>query len=260
MNAQWLIARSVLIEAVRRREIYALVLISTLVIGALMTVDFFKLEGISKFYREIALQIMSSATALTVIVLAARQLPREFETRTIYPLLAKPISRLAFLNGKLLGVMLAALFCFTLFMGIYLLGVWYLGDTVPALLFLQYIYLQLLKMLILATLSFWLSMVVNLDAAITMGVIYFATASVMMNAFTFIYPEADPLGKWLLIFLTWAMPQLDVLNLTEKAVHASDNLWEPLSLTIMLMLTAYALVYAGFFHALAYITFRRRPL
>jgi ABC-type transport system involved in multi-copper enzyme maturation permease subunit len=260
MNAQWLIARSVLIEAVRRREIYALVLVSTLLIGALMTVDFFKLEGISKFYREVALQIMSAATALTVIVLAARQLPREFETRTIYPLLAKPISRLAFLNGKLLGVMLAAAFCFALFMGIYLGGVVYLGDNVPGLLFAQYVYLQMLKMLILATLSFWLSMVMNLDAAITMAVIYFATASVMMNAFLFIFPEADPLGQWLIIALTWIVPQLDVFNLTEKAVHAGTDVWQPLSFGIMAMLTTYAVAYALIFHGLAFLTFRRRPL
>ncbi|MBI1291587.1 ABC transporter permease subunit [bacterium] len=260
MNAQWLIARSVLIEAVRRREIYALVLVSTLLIGAVMTVDFFKLEGLNKFYREVALQIMSAATALTVIVLAARQLPREFETRTIYPLLAKPISRFTFLNGKLLGVMLAAGFCFALFMGIYLVGVKYIGGDIPAVLFLQYVYLQMLKMLILATMSFWLSMLMNLDAAITIGVIFFATASVMMNAFTFIYPEADPLGKWLIVALNWLLPQLDVLDLTEKAVHAGPGGWQPLSIGMMGMLTGYALVYTAIFHGLAFLTFRRRAL
>jgi ABC-type transport system involved in multi-copper enzyme maturation permease subunit len=260
MVGQWLIARTVLIEAIRRREIYALVLISTLLIGAVMTVDFFRLEGISKFYREVALQVMSAATALTVIVLAARQLPREFETRTIYPLLAKPISRFTFLGGKLLGVMLAAAFCFGLFMGIYILGSLYLRTEIPAVIFAQYIYLQMLKMLILATLSFWLSMLVNLDAAITLGVIYYATASVMMNALMFLYPEADALARVLIVGLVWVVPQLGLLDMSERAVHAVDNLWGPVDLAGMAMLTAYALVYSSIFYGLAFLTFRRRAL
>ena len=58
-RAVGLIARSVLIEAVRRREIYVVVLLATLLIGALMSVDFFGLDGLTKFYREIALKVMS---------------------------------------------------------------------------------------------------------------------------------------------------------------------------------------------------------
>ena len=111
MRNSLLISRTVLVEAVRRKEIYAIVLISLMLIAATMTVNFFKLEGLAKFYRETGLQIMSIATALSVIVLAARQLPREFESRTIYPLLAKPVSRFQFLMGKILGVLLAAAFC-----------------------------------------------------------------------------------------------------------------------------------------------------
>src|SRR5690606_19496912 len=126
LRSIWLIARSVLIEAVRRKEVYAVVLISLLLIGALMTVDFFRLEGITKFYSEAALKVMSAATALTVIVLAARQLPREFEARTIYPLLAKPVGRVTFLLGKLLGILLAAAFCLGMFMTVYIIGIWYL--------------------------------------------------------------------------------------------------------------------------------------
>jgi len=260
MNETWLIARSVLIEAIRRKEIYAVVLVSSLLIGAVMTVDFFKLEGITKFYREVALQLMSAATAITVIVLAARQLPREFESRTIYPLLAKPISRLLFLNGKLLGVMLAATFCFALFMGIYLLGSLYLGGELPVLIFLQYLYLQMLKMLILATLAFWLSMVMNLDAAITIAVIFFAAASILTNALTLLYDQATPFGRVMLTIMNYTIPQLEILDLSDKAVHTAEGTWGPLTLPVMLALTAYALFFSGVYYGAAYFVFRRKPL
>lgn len=254
----WLIARSVLLEALRRREIYAIVLVATLLIGAVMTVDFFNIEGLTKFYREVALKIMSAATALTVIVLAARQLPREFETRTIYPLMARPISRLSFLGGKLLGVMLAAVFCFALFMAVYLAGAAWLGSSVPWGLFAQYVYLQILMLLILAALSFWLSMLLNLDAAITIGAIFYVFAATFTTMTSYIYDFTNPVGQVIIKVAIFAIPQLTLFDLSDKAVHA--EFWGPLGAGTMLQLTLYGLFFAGVYFSLAAVWFRRRPL
>lgn len=254
----WLVARSVLIEAVRRREVYVVVLLSTLLIGTVMSMDFFELQGLTKFYREIALKIMSTATAITVVVLAARQLPREFETRTIYPLLAKPISRHAFVHGKLLGVMLAAAFCFGLFMSIFVLGSIWLGTSLQAALFLQYVYLQMLQMAILATMSFLLSLMMNLDAAITFGLLFFLTSTVVTNALMMpeIYESTSALGRLLIRVMNYAIPQLTLLDLSERTTHS----WDALAPLTLLILTGYALVYAGAYYGVALMLFRRRPL
>ncbi|MCX7014368.1 MAG: ABC transporter permease subunit [Candidatus Sumerlaeota bacterium] len=115
----WLIARTILLEAVRRQELYVIVLICVALLTGLRFVRWFDLESLDKFYREVSLEAMQVAVALTAILLAARQLPREFKNRTLYPLLAKPVSRLQFLLGKFLGVMLAAGFCYALFIVIY---------------------------------------------------------------------------------------------------------------------------------------------
>jgi len=258
MRSVGLIARSVLTEAVRRREIYVIVFISVLLIGTVMSLDFFQLEGLTKFYREVALKVMSFATALTVIVLAARQLPREFETRTIYPLLAKPVSRVAFLFGKLLGVMLAAGFCFALFMIIYIAGALYLGGRIPWGLFAQYIFLQMLMMLILATLSFWLSMLAHLDAAITIGVIFYAASAVLTTTISVLYDYVGLAGKVVLVVLNFVIPQLSLFDLSGKAVHSEA--WGPVGLAPMSVLTVYGLFFATLYFSLALFTFRRRPL
>ena len=258
MKAIWLISKSVLIEAVRRREIYVIVAVSSLFIGAVMTVNFFEIEGLTKFYREIALKIMSIATAITVVVLSSRQLPREFERRTIYPLLARPINRTVFLSGKLMGVMLSAAFCFILFMLIYIIGTIYLGGKIPWVLFLQYIYLQLFMMLILATLCFWLSMMLNLDAAITIGILLYTLAATFMSVSSFIYDYTKAFGRIVLIVLTWIIPQLSLFDLSGKAVHA--EVWEPVSLKTMAILSIYGLTFTLVYFSLALLWFRRRPL
>lgn len=258
MRSIWLIARSVLVEAVRRKEIYAIVLVSVLLIGAVMTVNFFKLEGLAKFYREMGLKIMSIATALTVVVLATRQLPREFESRTIYPLLAKPISRFRFLVGKILGVMLAALFCYALFMVVFIAGTYWLHGSIRWGLLGQFLYLQMVLMLILATLSFWLSLLLNLDAAITMGIIFYFMSSIITAATTYLYDTATAFGKLGLRILTYLLPQLTLFDLTEKVVHSEA--WTPLSLRIIAELTLYGGVFAGIYLLLALVWFRKKPL
>lgn len=258
MRETWLIAWSVLIEAVRRKEIYVIVLAATLLVGAVMTVDFFSLQGVTKFYLEIALQVMSVAAGLTVVVLAARQLPREFQTRTIYPLLAKPISRLTFLNGKLLGVMLAAGFTMALLMGVYIVGSFYLGAPPPIYKLLQYFTMQMFALLVLATLAFMLSLMMNLDAAITIGVLIYGASALITNILSMpdIYYNTSWMGQKLILVLNYIVPQLTLLDLSERAVHG----WDPLGLAILAQLVAYAIVFAAIYYAVAYQLFRRRPL
>jgi ABC-type transport system involved in multi-copper enzyme maturation permease subunit len=258
MRSAWLISKTVLLEAVRRKEIYAIILVSLLLLGGILSIDFFQIEGLMKFYREVALKIMSMATALTVIVLACRQLPREFENKTIYPLMAKPLRRTSFLSGKLLGVFLAAFFCFSLFMIVYIIGTIYVGGKIPWLHFIQYVYLQLLQMMILTALGFLLSLIMNLDAAITMGVIFYITANILITSFTYIYDFVGIFGKTMLTVLTCIIPQLALFDFSGKTVHS--EVWPPLDWNTLGLLTGYALIFTGFYFLLCILIFRRRAL
>ncbi len=253
-----LVARTVRIEAVRRREIYAIVLVAVGLIAVVLSLNFFDLDGLNKFYREISLRVMTWAAALTVLVLAARQLPREFEQRTIYPLLARPVGRAAFLAGKLAGVMAAGAFCFGLLMAVYIGGTLWMGGALPWGLFLQYVYLQMVMFLILACLGFLLSMLLSLDAAITIGVVFFALASTITHMISFLYPEADRGARAVYRALTVLLPQLTLFDLSEKAVHAEA--WSPLSFGVLAQLTAYGLLFSALYFAGAYLLFRRRPI
>ena len=254
----WHVAKTVLIEVVRRKEIYVVVLVACFLIGAVMALDFFNLEGLTKFYREFALKVMSAATAVTAVVLACRQLPREFESRTIYPLLARPISRTTFLLGKLLGVWMAAGFCLGLFMTVFVAGMLHLGGLVHWPIFIQYLYLQMATMLIMTSLGFALSMLCNVDAAITLGVMLYALGSTLASIMTYIYDLATPLGQWGLVVLTYLVPQLMLFDLSEKTVHA--EVWDPLSFSTMSTLTIYALILCSFYFVVSVLLFRRRAL
>ncbi len=258
MRAVWLIAKGVLVEVIRRREIVVMVLLACLLILSVVVVDVFGLRGVTKFYREISLKIMSMVTNVAVIVLAARQLPREFETRTIYTILSRPIGRATFLGGKLLGVLLAAVVCFGLFMVIFVAGTLYLDGNMPWALFAQYVYLQLLMILILASLSFWLSLVMNLDAAMSIALLFYLAGSVMTNVTLYLYDFMSAFGKVAIQVMTFLVPQLVLFDLSEKTVHAEA--WGPIPLMAVSQLTLYALTYTVIFSSFTLVAFRRRAL
>jgi ABC-type transport system involved in multi-copper enzyme maturation permease subunit len=252
------IARSVLIEALRRRELHVILLLGLALATTGLAVDFFDLGGWVKFYRELALNLMSLATAIAVVLLATRQLPREFEQRTIYPLLARPISRAAFLTGKALGVVAAALVCYALFFALYVIGMLYLGGDIGWALILQHLYLQLWHMLLLTAACFLLSLCFSSDAAVVIGLLLYLTSNLLSHITLSLYPLTNALGRVLLQLFTYLLPQLTLFDLSAKALH--QEYWPPLDTVTMLALTAYALVYTLLYSSAAYLLFRRKPL
>lgn len=251
-----LIAGTIFTEAVRRREIYAIVLITMLLLGVGSTIHFFGLEGLRKFYFEISLKVMSAATALTVIVLGARQLPREFERRTIYTLLAKPVTRWEFLLGKYLGVVGAGVFCLALFMVVFLIGA-AMNHALPQLAtFLQYAFLQVLMIAVVAALAFLLSMVMGLDAAITVAALFYLLGQVLTNTLTVLYDFMSPAGQLVLKVLNYGVPQPAIFDLSGKVVHG----WAPAAGWALLLATGYAAMFVVPYLAISLGLFRRKAL
>ena len=258
-----LIARTLILEAWRRREVYAIVIVTTLLIVGLRFIHFFHMGDLGKFYREVSLKVMNITTAVTVILLAARQLPREFSHRTIYPMLAKPVTRLEFLIGKYCGVLAAGIFCYALFMTVFIIGSVTLQRPVHAGLFVQSIYLQVLSLAVVTALVLLLSMLLNADAAVTIGIILYLASQVLMNLMSYLYDYVGRVGQLLVVVLHFVIPQLTLFDASAKVVHSVSEgavIWKALPAWVICELTAYAAVYIVLYFAGAYLLFRRRPL
>lgn len=253
----WLIGKTILLEAVRQRELYAIVLIAVALLAGLRFVTFFEIQGLSKFYREVSLKTMNIATALVAILLAARQLPREFKNRTLYPLLAKPITRLEFLLGKYCGVLLASAFCYAMFLMVFVIACFSLKAPVNYALFAQGIYLEALCVGVITAMTFLLSLLLNIDAAITISTILFLFSQVMMNLMSFIYDQIGPWQQKVVVAAHYIIPQLTLFDLSAKITH---NIWGPVSGRAIGILSVYAAVYILLYMSAAYLLFRRRPI
>lgn len=251
-----LVAGTVFTEAIRRREIYVIVIVTVALLLAASWVRFFHMESLHKFYNEIALKVMSVATAITTVVLAARQLPREFERRTIYTIMAKPLARWEFMLGKWFGVVGAGLFCLGLFMAVFAAGTWLTHGTIGWRIFFQFIYLQGLMVALLAALAFLLSMLMALDAAITTTLLLYLLGAVLTNAMVIVYDFVGAAGRILLLVLNYVVPQPALFDMSAKVVHE----WPPVPAWVLALATGYALMFIVPYLAGSYLLFRRKRL
>lgn len=121
MNTVWAISTVVIKELYRRKDFYVLLVLTTLLTLAAGSMSFFNDNTIVRALKEICLLLIWISSLIIGITTAARQIPSEKENRTIFPLLAKPVTRWQVVLGKFLGCWLAcgiALIVFYVFFGI----------------------------------------------------------------------------------------------------------------------------------------------
>lgn len=125
MNILSALAGVVIKELYRRKDFYVLFVLTALITLVLGSVSFFDDKRIIRYLKEICQTLIWVSSLVIAILTAGRQIPAEKESRTIFPLLAKPVSRSQLIFGKFLGGWIAcglALLVFYLFFGV-LVGV-----------------------------------------------------------------------------------------------------------------------------------------
>ena len=108
MNTIWALAGVVIKELYRRKDFYVLFVLTALITIAAGMVNFFHDPKIVRYVKDICMLLIWISALLIALITTARQIPAERESRTIFPLLAKPVTRWQFILGKFLGCWLAS--------------------------------------------------------------------------------------------------------------------------------------------------------
>jgi Cu-processing system permease protein len=115
-----LIAKTVLLELLRRKDFYVVLILMSLYFAGALAFSLIKVESAAAgtMLLNLSLTLAGLSAHLLTLAVAARQLPDEFERRTLLPLLAKPLSRGSLFFGKWLacagcgvGVLLVLFLC-----------------------------------------------------------------------------------------------------------------------------------------------------
>jgi ABC-type transport system involved in multi-copper enzyme maturation permease subunit len=107
MNNVFALAGVVIKELYRRKDFYVLFVMTALITLILGSVRFFNDDRIVRYLKDACLLLVWISSLVIAITTTARQLHAERESRTIFPLLAKPVSRAQLIMGKFLGCWLA---------------------------------------------------------------------------------------------------------------------------------------------------------
>jgi ABC-type Na+ efflux pump permease subunit len=103
MNTILAIAGVVIKELYRRKDFYVLLVLTFVITSVLGMINFFNDPTIVRYLKEICLLLIWISSLVICITTAARQIHAERESRTIFPLLAKPVTRWQVLLGKFAG-------------------------------------------------------------------------------------------------------------------------------------------------------------
>lgn len=120
MNNIFAVSGIVIKELYRRKDAYVLLILTALICMVMASVNIFNDDKIVRYLKEICLLLIWVCSLVIAITTAARQIPMERENRTLFPLLAKPLTRTELLLGKFLGCWVACgltLICFYAFFG-----------------------------------------------------------------------------------------------------------------------------------------------
>jgi ABC-type transport system involved in multi-copper enzyme maturation permease subunit len=250
-------AELVILELYRRKDFYVLFILTALITLGLGWVNFFNEDKIVRYVKELCLFLIWASSLVIAITTAARQFPSEQENRTIYPLLAKPVTRWQLVLGKFWGCWLAgglALGVFYLFF-ILLSGLrehqWPVAD------YAQAISLHWCLLGVVTAMTLLGSMLFSSVAA-NNTILFVTTVGILLlgrklNAVA--QGLAEPLHT-LVYGLYFGIPHLEFFDVRDLMIHS----WGAIPWGYWLGAAGYALAYMGFFLAATCLAFRRKPL
>ncbi len=93
MSTTLAIAGIVIKDLYRRKDFYVLFVLTALITVVMGSVNLFHDSHIVRYLKEMCLLLIWICSLVIAITTTARQIPMERESRTIFPLLAKPVTR-----------------------------------------------------------------------------------------------------------------------------------------------------------------------
>jgi Cu-processing system permease protein len=261
-NNIFAIAWVVIMELYRRKDFYvlfALIVLITVILGSL---NFFNDEHIVRYLKDACLLLIWLFTLVIAITTTARQIPAERESRTIYPLLAKPVGRGEFVVGKFLGCWLVcgiSLVAFYFFFGLLSAS---REHTFPFLAYFQAVWLHWMCLGIVVALVLLGSVVFAAPSSnaticfiVVLGILF---AGGHLNVVALQIPG---FRGGLVYAIYYMIPHLEwYANVRELVIHNWESKGVVIDWLFWTGATIYAVLYTGMLLGCAWLVFRRRML
>ncbi len=256
MRTIWAISREMLMELIRKKDFYVLLILMLVLLGFLSSQSFFQVQGVERYIRDFGYSLVMFFSFLIAVIFCAKQLPAEIESRTIYPLLAKPLSRFKLILGKYTGGVMVSAIAFTLFYSVY--AAFYIlggGGRNFVLLFQGYIF-GVMFLCMVAALVIFLSNFLTMSANVALSALLY----VVINGFSTVLRDGALMYKGpvsvLYGIMYYLVPHLEFYDLRIRIAHG----WDPVIAWVVWAVIVYTFVYCFFLLYFAGLIFKRKRL
>jgi len=257
MNTVLALSGVVIKELYRRKDFYVLFVLTAAITFVAGSVVFFHDPNIVRYIKDICMLLIWVSALLISIATTARQIPAERENRTIFPLLAKPVTRGQVVLGKFLGCWLAsgiALIVFYLFFAV-ITGSreqsWPVADYFQAFL-LQWVMLGIVTAMTL------LGSIVFAAPSSTVTIIFIVVAGILFlgrHLNTVALHNDEPMRS-IIYAIYFIIPHLELFDVRERVV----NDWGLVNWFYCGLAALYAAAYTALFLVLTWLGFRHKSL
>ncbi len=251
------IAGVVILEMIRRKDVYVLLFLTALITLLLGSVNLFGDPHIVRYLKEVCLTLIWISSAVIAVTSAARQIPAERESRTLFPLLAKPVSRAQVLLGKFFGCWTAC----ALSLGLFYLFFAAVSGTKehawPLANYLQAYWLHVVFCAVVVALTLLGSVALAAPSS-TITIVGVIVVGILLlgRHLNKVAARTEGLAGDLLGAVYFAIPHLEWYDVRDLIVHN----WPALDWTVIAQDTLYGAAFAAVFLGLAWARFRRMAL
>lgn len=250
------LARGVMLESLRRKDLWVVAILGFLIICSAGALGFFGVNGLEVFAKDLGVTVLSLFSTIMAVLTACRLIPDEVKQRTLYPLLSRPISRFDLLVGKWLGAVIVTWIAFLLLSAltaVALLSFHVAFEPIMA----QYLIAKMMGLAVVCAVSLALGTYMTPQAAATVSFIFAFGSTMIVRGLLMAYDASNPLLAWIFKLLNAIMPQYSLFDLGGRAANKG---WAPVPIWVMGFLLVYAAVYCLGMLGLSWSKFRRQAI
>jgi len=252
MGAIGVIALNAFRESLRDKILYNLVLFAGLLIGLSVLLADLSITEHHKVIADMGLAAINLIGVIIAMFVGISLVNKEIERRTIYTIMARPISRTLFIMGKYFGLALTLSVNMAVMLAVFLLTLWLYHVPIERSLF-QAVQLMFVEILLVTAIALFFSTFTSstLSAIFTLGL--YVIGHLTADLRTMVANSEGGVGKIVVTLLYYLCPNLEMLNIKGQAaagVAAAPD--------YMLLASLYGLLYAGVLVTGACLVFQRR--
>jgi ABC-type transport system involved in multi-copper enzyme maturation permease subunit len=241
-------------ETVRERVLYNLVFFAILMTLSSLLLGELSIRQDQKIIKDVGLGAMDIFGTLIAILIGVGLVSKEIDRRSLYPLLAKPLSRTEFFLGKTAGLALT-LFVNTAVMTLGLCGALVLAHRFVGIsTIVKGVYAIYLGLLLVVALAMFFSTVTSstLAAIGTVALVVAGRFSDVIRNMREVLPAAP---GWLVTAIYWALPNFHNFDFKDRVAYG-----DPIAFGDLAWVSGYAFVYVSLLLGAGLWLFGRRDL